>query len=539
MTVQVSWTPDPIRARQLANLQILLEDADEEGFYTFRLAVDAAEEEDPFAGGITRRMRRGHDFEPEVIFGVAGDKRLTITKGRKTTPPAEDDPFVDIPVLAALAPEVPTQTVALVSPDPPQSPDEVLWSFIRLLTQQLRFEEFHEFVEPRLSGLEGPEWFGTDAYRRLFRAAEEFVEAAADPLRAVEKRRLLKHEISQRTVTSSLQRSYVSSERDDLAQPFLRSATDSPDAVERAVAIRNPAAAAQFPLPNVPFVELIWNYWHEEGGLVQTMNHILARFQNRRIRPGHDPLARFDLNPLLPLRNLLWGFTEDEQRRLTVRRRAAEYMVQYGLPLLGRAVPPPYTVVDQRTQFLEGFHALLHSAHQFYKERDDKTVDADAFPLLSGLREVHLVLAHGAHNQFADLPLVARAEMLTMQFVLAQPEFREFLGGPTMVPYEEDWMDRVETMKNLMGWPDASITHFFELAVHGEQILLSIRHGRWNESSRTREDAANWALTWRNEVQRYIHAYRAVTSVDLTSSIDATVPSVLLARRAARQVRRA
>ncbi|MGY4769097.1 hypothetical protein ACXC9Q_19460 [Kribbella sp. CWNU-51] len=536
--MHVSWTPDPIRAGQRAVLQILLEDTDDPGDYTFRLTV-AADDVNPFGTGETHRMRRGLDFEPEVLFAVEGNKTLTITRGKEG--PNEGDPEVVIPVLATLTPQVPTQTVALVAGDPPQSADEVLWSFIRELTGQLRFEEFHEFVEPKLTGLSGPEWFGTDAYRRLFRAAETFVEAAADPLRAIEKRRLLKDEISLGTVTGGLERSYVSSERDDLAQPFLRFAPDVQFRNDQGVAARGGGGgpAAQFPLPNVPFVELIWNYWHEEGGLVQTMNHILARFQNRRIGPQYDALARFDLNPLLPLRNLLWGFTEDEQSRLTVRRRAAEYMVQYGLPLVGRAVPPPYTMVDRRTQFLEGFHALLHAAHEFYKERDDKTVDADAFPLLSSLREVHLVLAHGAHNQFADLPLVARAEMLTMQWILAQPEMREFLGGPTMVPYEEDWMDRVDTMKSIQGWPEASITHFFELAVHGEQILLSIRHGRWNESSRTREDAANWALTWRNEIQRYIHAYRTVTGVDLQTSVDATMPSVLLARRGARQIRRA
>ncbi|WP_433158559.1 hypothetical protein [Kribbella sp. CA-247076] len=535
--MHVSWTPDPVRAGQLAVLQILLEDTDDPGDYTFRLAVDA-EETNPFGAGITHRMRRGSDFEPEALFTVEGNKTLTITRGKEG--PNEGDPEVVIPVLGAITAPVPTQTVALVAGDPPQSADEVLWSFIRQLTAQLRFEEFHEFVEPRLTGLSGPEWFGTDAYRRLFRAAETFVEAAADPTRAAERRNLLKHEISPGTVSGGLQRSYVSSERDDLAQPFLRFAPDVAFSNQQGTVARGTGGnAAQFPLPNVPFVELIWNYWHEEGGLVQTMNHILARFQNRRVGPRYDVLARFDLNPLLPLRNLLWGFAEDEQSRLTVRRRAAEYMVQYGLPLVGRAVPPAHTIVDRRTQFLEGFHALLHAAYEFYKERDDKTVDADAFPLLSSLREVHLVLAHGAHNQFADLPLVARAEMLTMQWILAQPEMREFLGGPTMVPYEEDWMDRVDTMKNIQGWPEASITHFFELAVHGEQLLLSIRHGRWNESGRTREDAANWALTWRNEVQRYIHAYRTVTGVDLATTIDATMPSVLLARRGSRQIRRA
>ena len=108
-----------------------------------------------------------------------------------------------------------------------------------------------------------------------------------------------------------------------------------------------------------------------------------------------------------------------------------------------------------------------------------------------------------------------------------------------MVPFEEDWMGPVDTMKTLQHWHEASITHFFELATHGEQLLLSIRHGRWNESSRTREDAANWALTWRNEVQRYVHAYRAVTGVDLSTGIDATMPSQLLARRMHQQARRA
>ena len=35
-------------------------------------------------------------------------------------------------------------------------------------------------------------------------------------------------------------------------------------------------------LANPCFVELLWNYWQEEAGLVQTMNAITWRFQNRR-----------------------------------------------------------------------------------------------------------------------------------------------------------------------------------------------------------------------------------------------------------------
>ena len=474
-------------------------------------------------------MRRGLDFEPEVLFRTDGLKVLTATRRGTTTH------RFDITVAPALSAEVPSARVALVAPDPPRSLDEILWIFIDEITTRLRFEEFHEFVRPRITG--APNWHGTDAYRRLREAAEEFVNIAADPLRAARKRKF-KFELTENTVRAGIDRSYVSDEGADLAHPFLRYA-DPVREPRQITAAGGSADKVDFPLPNVPFVELIWNYWLEEAMLVQSLNYILARFQNRRLGRGRDRLGRFDLNPLLPLRNLLWGFVEDERRRLTVRRRAAEYEYQYGLRLLGRAVPPPSHVVERRTQFIEAFHGLLNSCHNYFKERDDKTVDADAFPLLGSLREVHLVLARGAHNQFADLPLTARAEMLTMQWILAQPEMREFLGGPTMVPYEEPWMDRVDSMKTLNGWSDASVTHFFELATTGEQIVLSIRHGRWNESGRTRDDAANWVLKWRDAIQRYIHAYRAVTGADLATGIDATMPSALLAARVGQQALRA
>ncbi|HEY8199744.1 MAG TPA: hypothetical protein VII47_00145, partial [Actinomycetota bacterium] len=86
-------------------------------------------------------------------------------------------------------------------------------------------------------------------------------------------------------------------------------------------------------------LELIWSYWHEEGMLVQTMNAISWRFQNRR-RPGvdRDPLAALEIDPLRPLNNLLWGFVQDELFRLTLPRRAYEYDHHYGLSLIGKAV---------------------------------------------------------------------------------------------------------------------------------------------------------------------------------------------------------
>lgn len=290
-------------------------------------------------------------------------------------------------------------------------------------------------------------------------------------------------------------------------------------------------------------MELIWSYWLEEGMLVQTLNAILARFQNRRLVDGTEPLARFDLDPLRPLSNLFWGWVQDETNLLTVRRRAFEYDHEYGLRLIGRSIPN-LPSVDSRSKFLEAFHNLLLLCHVFFKEDDDTTVIADGFPVLNALRETHLLLAEGAHNQFGDLPSTARAEMLIMQWLLARPEMRDFLGGKIMVPYAEPWMDRVDSMKAMQGWTDVSITHFRDLGVFGEQILLSVRYGNWSTANDPQQ-AANWARYWRPEIQRYTHAYRSATGVDLTERVDATLPAVLLQRRLAgnrseyRQVSRA
>ena len=264
-------------------------------------------------------------------------------------------------------------------------------------------------------------------------------------------------------------------------------------------------------------IELIWSYWHEEGMLVQAMKAISMRFQNKRGRAEVEPLMRFDIDPLRPLSNLLWGYIQDEQHRLTIVRRAYEYDHHYGISLQGRAVPS-LRPVDGRSKFLEAYHNLLYLCAIFFKEDDDTTVIADGFPVLNGIREVHLLLAEGAHNQFGDLPSTARQEMLIEQWLLARPEMREFLGGRIMVPYPETWMDRVDTVKKIEGWTDTNITDFHYLAVFGEQILLSIRYGHWTDVNDAAH-AANWARYWRSEMQGYIHSYRAVTGVDLTQDV--------------------
>ena len=106
--------------------------------------------------------------------------------------------------------------------------------------------------------------------------------------------------------------------------------------------------------------------------------------------------------------------------------------------------------------------------------------------------------------------------MLIQQWLLARPEMREFLQSRPMVPYTEPWMAPVDTMKTLQGWSDVTVTHFRDLGVYGEQILLSVRYGDWIDIN-DENSAKNWARYWRPEIQGYLHAYRAVTGVDLTN----------------------
>lgn len=269
----------------------------------------------------------------------------------------------------------------------------------------------------------------------------------------------------------------------------------------------------QFPC----FVELIWSYWQEEGMLVQTINAIAQRFQNRRVGGDRDPLANLEIDPLRPLGNLLWGYVQDELSRLSVLRRAHEYEHQYGLRLEGRAVAR-LRPADRRSKFIEGFHNFLQECHTFYERDDQTTVMADAFPVFNAIKEMHYLLAAAAHNQFGDLPSTARAEMLIQQWLLARPQMREFLGGRIMVPYPEPWMDRVDAMKSVQGWTDTSVVHFNDLATFGEQIILGLRYGAWSLVSDP-TSAANFCREFRAEIKGYAHAYRAVTGVDLSAPV--------------------
>jgi hypothetical protein len=437
------------------------------------------------------------------------------------------------------------------------TPDQALWVAIRNRTRAISFGPYRDFIDNRVLHVEdreptgiapldrrlqdldlGANLHGVNAYQLLKTATEAFlllecgVRISQDRF---ERHRLFNREEESERLRESVNADFVSAKlREYLGSPpqlpyitrvvdqLFRDLVNEGDACDRVLTARI----------NEPcLIELIWSYWHEEGMLAQSMNAINRRFQNIKAPGSRDPLAHFELDPLRRVGNLLWGQIQDEVNQLSVRRRAYEYLHQYGLSLYGKAAGG-MRPADNRSKFLEAFHNLLHLTSIFYKEDNDTTVIADGFPLLNALKEVHLILAQGAHNQFGDLPWTARAEMMVQEYILSRPEIREFLQSRHMVPYKEAWMPQVDTMKSLQGWSDVTVTHFRDLGVYGEQILLSIRYGDWIDVA-LEDSAKNWARYWRPEIQGYLHAYRAVTGVDLTNpdTVDATVPAFHLQKR--------
>jgi hypothetical protein len=454
----------------------------------------------------------------------------------------------------------PATRVTLDRTDSPVTADEVLWDVIRDRTHALTFEHYKKFIDSVV--VDGQLFRGVEGYQTLKTATRAWLQHEAgvwfspqddngNPIVADPVAKDFDATFDGATIEvhpdddgnlADLRKTYLATLESDLkVLPYHKLIVDSLGTLplKKAVLFGDYGISpAQLFRPVL--LELIWSYWHEEGMLVQTINAVSRRFQNRRsAESGHDPLQRLEIDPLRTVNNLVWGYVQDEWNLLTVQRRAYEYQHEYGISLVGKAIPG-FDPADSRPRFLAAFHDLLLTCSTFYDSDDDTTVIADAFPVLNALKDVHPILAEGAHNQFGDMAWTARAEMLVQQWILSRPEFREFLGGRTMVPYREPWMDRVDTMKQLQGWGDASVTHFRDLAVFGERLLLSIRYGNWsvvNDSSA----AENWARYWRTEIKSYMHSYRAVTGVDLTGQAQERVevardgrylqPSVHLNRR--------
>jgi hypothetical protein len=441
------------------------------------------------------------------------------------------------------------------------SNDQALWVAIRNSTNAMNFDAYKEFIDHALcqspngeladleNHLTGPRSertglrFGVDAYQVLKAATEAFLilrcgihSRLRDPqdYDATEEQGRLGYPASANDINDRLSK-YLG----DGTLPYLKTVLGTIGSQDIGKPFCDTLVSGDPFRPSPCLLELIWSYWHEEGLLVQALNAISLRFQNK-VPNDRNPLTQLELSPLRPLSNLLWGYVQDEPFRLTVARRAYEYSHHYGLNLVGKAVPS-MRPADNRSKFLEAFHSLLRQVAVFYKEDADTTVIADGYPLLNSLQEVHMLLAEGAHNQFRDLPWTARVEMLIQKWLLSRREMQEFLRGRAMVPYKESWMGPADTMRRLLGWGDTPVTHFRDLGVYGEQVLLSIRYGDWVNVN-DEDQAKNWARYWKPEVQGYLHAYRAVTGVDLGLSgserenqVDTTLPSVLLQRRLAQQ----
>lgn len=435
--------------------------------------------------------------------------------------------------------------VKLVRSAPPTDANRALWNGIQIVSSRLAFDQYSEYIDAvfNLASLEpGDELtdeayrarksfknvFGADAYRILKLATDSFIINRCGLVRSDELDEFLG---PTGNVLPYLHRIQKTLREFELREQGDQPQSDAPCHREVLRVFDSASGIIQERLTKPCLIELIWAYWMEEAGLVQSMKAISLRFQNKRSPALRNSLERIALDPLRPMNNLLWGFIEDESHQLSLSRRAYEYDHHYGLSIEGRAVEP-LASIDSRRGFVQAFHTLLSMTAAFYKELDDNTISQDGFPLLNGLKEVHLILAQGMHNQWGDLPSQTRSEMLIQQWLLARPEMREFLGGRVMVPYEELWMGRVETMRQLQGWGTKPINHFRDLAVFGEQLLLSIRFVDWIGIKKG-DVAADWAVFWRNEVQTYIHAYRSLTGVDLTAdAIDHRPPSALLRQRA-------
>ena len=452
----------------------------------------------------------------------------------------------------------PLVRVRMERPERFRTADQPLWVRIREGTRRVSFEPYQLFIETLLCQGKAPESLkkledsrkelglhiaGVGAYQLLKTATEAFLllNCGVSPDERLERRYDIDEEerrLGERVEVEDLVdrlRTYLGAKVDELlVLPYFRRILEQSFA-KGEDRVNSPFCEgilkSRFLAETSPcLIELIWSYWHEEAMLVQAINMVALRFQNLLNAGGRNSLANMNLEPLRPLSNLLWGYIQDEFNRLTVARRAYEYDHHYGITLYGKAVPALQSA-DSRSKFLEAFHHLLYRTSIFYKQDDDTTVIADGFPVLQALKEVHLLLAEGAHNQFGDLPWTARAEMLIQQWLMARPEMLAFLNGRPMVPYTEDWMPQVDIVKKLYGWNDAGVTHFHDLAVYGEQILLSVRYGDWVEVNDPQQ-ATNWARYWRPEVQSYIHAYRAVTGVDLTvEPVNVVPPSVHLRNR--------
>lgn len=500
-----------------------------------------------------RELRNGHitqlGREAEVVFGEPGGAVIEATiveRQARYEPTARARAVLEFPVSEPDVRQIGGHISVTLDRSPTQPTlDQALWTAILERTHAISFRRYHEFLHRVYERDEHNNL--RDAARSVGRRTELGSVGPYNVLKYVTEAFLLthcgvyidhrrhghphdhpddawQHGYSREDMERRL-REYLGDPPGPLLQlPYLRRVIDAafPN-FERDAREDNRLffAGIEHPL----MIELFHEYWLEQGMMMQTIESVSQRFQNNRSIGDRDALANFQIDPLRPLNTVLYAWDRAKPDRLTVQQRALEYLYGYGMPLSTRGVSR-IRPAEVRSNFLNAFHNLLYRVTVFYKEDAETIRISDGFPTLTALKEVHLVLSQGAHNSFFGTTFQARAETLMMQFMLARPEMRDFLQSRPMVTYEAAWMPQVDAMKTLQGWDDLSITYYNDLAVYGEQLLLSIRFGDWAVVDHE-DSAKHWARTFKRVVLGFVNAYRAVTGLDLTNqnAIDATIPA--------------
>jgi hypothetical protein len=394
------------------------------------------------------------------------------------------------------------------SKPPVDSTDQILWKTIRETANQIGWKAYIHFVDDVLPPLDVAKRkivgrkieaseahrIGTDEYFILKAATEAFVL-----------NNCLGKEATLQSL-SAFQRLPDAARFDAPSPAFL------PALLAIQENIRSQSVADL--RPQACLLEMIWCYWQEVGMLTATMDKLVERVAAGIVSPIADAHAAASSSVALQVRGIVSAYLRDANNLLSPTRRAYEYQHQYGLHAQ-TSVSPARTQDDPRSRFPQAFSRLLATTGKYYWEDYTPTVVADPMLILQSLREVHSLLRESIENQCREIPRIARQEMLLIQWILSQRALCQLLPIHTGISYPEEWMASVDAMKRLQGWTDLSILHFHRLAVAGEQILLSIRFGRWNGNA-TSTDAGNWAHYWREEIQGYIEAYRFVTGVDLS-----------------------
>ena len=515
----------------------------------------------------------------------SGTRRFEELTGSPGEPPADTDQTntwtVVVQAAAAVSPEG-VLPVSLQRTQAVSTPDQMLWTLIRNRTEAISFRRYREFIDgvmcrgvdvrnPLRSPTSVLNFTGTQAYEVLKQATDTFLmqecgvvdagglcvtpEGFLDP-------RLMESELADpdvadvfleqeprrygrpgTPVTLDLLKSLRAQYYEDLSKennvllPYLKIISDrlSDLPLKSANDINgNCYGILRSKLTGPLALELIWSYWHEEGMLVQTLNADPG--------PVPEPAPRCRSRPAGPLRSRPAAAAEQpasgagprtSSHRLTVRRRAAEYEHEYGLTLLGRAVPDRRLGGHAGRRFLQSFHTLLHLRYLFFKEDDDTTVIADGVPAAQraagdasdpGRGRAQPVRRHAVRGPGGDADHAVDAGPAGDARVPRRPDHGAVRGA----------VDGPGRLDEAAPGLDGRQRHPLPRSGCLRRAARCCRSGYGNWSVvNDPQQAANWARYWRPEIQRYIHAYRAATGVDLNERADATVPAQLLQPSAA------